>query len=981
VDNRRAPSRFLVPTLLVVTLAAAAVAAPDRPSSSRPTGPPAPDVIAVVDGVPIRQGEWDRLADPYFREVETRAGRKLTEEEKRLLRRNLLEELIRERLWLADARRRGMVVSEAVIDARMRESPFFKVDGKKVDEAKFLSFKRSPTSNYAALKAQVGMGLLIEEYTRWMERRFGPREPEVRKAFQERTAQATIRYFILGPDVASLEPEASLKQIRAYYEAHPQEFQAPDSARIQYVKVPIDAAPADSGRDGAAEAAQKSAMDLLAAIQSGAPVETAAKMYGGLHDTGWFRVAEPVRGLGRSEALQNAIRDATPGQWIKTPIRNGPQFLVVHLLERKATRLQSFREVAAVAKRQADRLLREGASDSLGREEVRLHPETYAVPRLWGTIVARAAASIGDGKPVTPKDVEKETDRRRKAAKIKSGNRAWVDSVKALVPEQLRRARRDETVARAFEEAITRLRKGEPGARAADPIGGVAEAFDLYRGQPIEAPMLVEGAFLDSLYTLRAGTVIGPRIVRDSVFVVRIDRNDPSFIPPYEAVRQSASSNAQMVKRWALEREAERYYESHRDDYRKKPEWIFDYVYFKKAKPESVAVAESTIVAYYHGHPLEFTAPAAAKPRIILVRYRPADGPDAREKGLQRALAARDRILKGEDFAAVAREVSDDRQSADQGGAIPEVTRSALMKELVDMIFTLPIGQVSEPVEAGSAFHLIRVDSRSEERLRTLEESRSEIQALFGEPLADSLALSAAARLAASVAAGGSFDSLAAREGGATRSEPIQAGEPLPGIGPFETVATAIGSLSDGSVTPEPVPIQGGYLVARRVREVAPAAAPFEEVKERVILDYQTARRRAVADSLDETIRAAVARGEDIEAIADGMGGMRSSRPFGRLGPILELARDPGLARDSTLLDRIFSSKPGRALPPVKSTLGTVYIVVESVTAPPAADFARRREEVWREIVDQRIEAWTARLRSRATVTLYRKDLRALATG
>ncbi len=51
---------------------------------------------------------------------------------------------------------------------------------------------------------------------------------------------------------------------------------------------------------------------------------------------------------------------------------------------------------------------------------------------------------------------------------------------------------------------------------------------------------------------------------------------------------------------------------------------------------------------------------------------------------------------------------------------------------------------------------------------------------------------------------------------------------------------------------------------------------------------------------------------------------------------------------------------------------------MDSVTAPPAADFARRRDEMWREIVDQRIEAWTARLRSRAQVTLFRKDLKSL---
>jgi hypothetical protein len=106
---------------------------------------------------------------------------------------------------------------------------------------------------------------------------------------------------------------------------------------------------------------------------------------------------------------------------------------------------------------------------------------------------------------------------------------------------------------------------------------------------------------------------------------------------------------------------------------------------------------------------------------------------------------------------------------------------------------------------------------------------------------------------------------------------------------------------------------------------------------------------------------------------------MRMSRPFARSGPIPDFKdRDPRVASDSVLLERIFTSRPGKVLPPVKSSMGTIYMIVESVTVPPAVDFARHRDEVWRDIVDRRIEAWTARLRSRAQVVVYRKDLKSL---
>ncbi len=208
------------------------------------TRPPAtsvpPNQIAVVDGIPILDEEWDRLAKPYFEEVEARAGRPISDDEKRLLRRNVLDELIRERLWLADALRRGMRVSAATVESRMKQSPFFKTNGQP-DEAKFQAFKNSTTSNYPEIRAQIERALILEDYTRWMERRFGPREAELKKSFEERTSLASIRYFALGPDVISLEPEATTAEIRAYYNDHPDEFETPEETRIQYVRIPITA--------------------------------------------------------------------------------------------------------------------------------------------------------------------------------------------------------------------------------------------------------------------------------------------------------------------------------------------------------------------------------------------------------------------------------------------------------------------------------------------------------------------------------------------------------------------------------------------------------------------------------------------------------------------------------------------------------------------------------------------------------------------
>jgi parvulin-like peptidyl-prolyl isomerase len=956
-------------------------ATPPR-TSTQPTPRAAPratqgsEAMGVVDGIPILEAEWDRLANPYFEEIAARAGRALNEEEKRLLRRNVLDELIRERLWLADAMRRGVAVTETAIDSRMKQSDFFKTNGQP-DEAKFRAFKSSPTSNYTSLRAQVQRSLLLEEYIRWMERRFGPREAELKKTFEERTSQAAIRYFVLGPEAVSLDTEATPAQVRAYYEAHPDEFETADEARVQYIRVPGAAEPsaADSAR-AASDAARKTAGEILNAVVAGAPIETAAKPYGGIHDSGPFRMGEPVRGLGRSDAITAAVRSTEPGRWVPEPLRVGPYWLVLKVTERRPARRVPYSEALPFAKRKADALVRDAALDSLARQEVREHPERYYVPRIQASIVARGLDSFEAGPTPTTKEIEKRLERLRKELGIPEKDTAWADSVRPTLPAFMLRERRVNSATRSMKEAASRLAKREAAARVAARHAGVLSSFQLYRSEPPTRPFLVEGAFLDSLYTLSPGAVVGPRVREDSIFVVRVEQLDFRFLPPYPAVEAAAKTAVIERRREALVREAEAWFGSHRGSYQTPKRWVLDMVTFLKPKKEDLPIAPDSIAAYWSARPLEFTEPARARVHHVLIRApEGASRADARKKALQ----ARERIKKGEDFGAVAREVSEDPTSAAKGGDLGELTRGAVVKEFGDAAFAIPIGEISEPVETRFGYHILRVDERKPERLRPLEECTEEIRGVLAGALSDSLAFRPSSALArAGARPGASFDSLAAAHGGVKRTEPVAALADIPGIGRIPELEQIVSALPDGGVAPEPIAFTDGYVVLRRVREVASEEAEFQEVSERVVGDYQLAKRRALADSLNGVVRAALKSGESVETLAVRFGGLRTSRMFGREGPIPDFQRDAALARDSTYLALVFSAKPGAALPPLEGTTGTLYAVVDTVAVPSPGEFAKQRDALQRELVEERIDAWTARLRAKAEIRMNRRELQAL---
>ena len=965
--------------LLFVALSALAprIAASQEPATRAAAGS---DVIAVVDGIPIRQFEWDRLAPAYFKEVEAEAGRPLSEEELRLLRHNVLHELIRERLWISDARRRGMSVTLAQVEARMRQSDFFKTNGKP-DESKFQAFKRSPTSNYPTVRTQLELGLVLEQYQRWMERRFGPRDAELRQAFRERTIQASIRYFLLGPDAVSLDPEATEAQIRAYYEAHPDEFRAAAEARIQFVKVPFPGPPAasDSARDVAAVAGLEKAKELLVAIRSGIPPETAAKVYGGFHDSGPFRIGEPIRGIGRSDALADAIRAGEVGAWLPEPVRIGTYHLVARVLEKKSSRLVSMREAAAAAKRKADAEVREAAIDSLARAEIETHPESYMRPRATVTVVARPLAAFDDPKPISPKDVEKTLRRLRKAAGISDTARAWTDSVRTALPARLGAERRLAAGSKAMGEIARELGKGKSLAEAAERRNATVSVTELYRGEPPARPGLVEGAFLDSLYEFRPGTIVGPRVARDTIFIARVERIDPSFRPPYETVRAEARTAALLARRRETEREAEQWFRDRRDRYLTPVRFVLDAAYFPKQPLDTLAVPEDSVAAYHAAHPLEFTEVARAHVRHILVGAAPSDPARVKDAARQKALDLRERIVQGASFAEIAKEHSDDKSSSERGGDLGVIIRSQVVAEFGTVAFSIPVGQVSEPVLTKYGYHLILVDERVPERLRALEECRSEIREVLAGAYGDSAAVRRARTLIAAGRDSASFaDASAIAEGGVRRFGPMAAGESLGDFGPQPGLADWVGSLPVGAITQEPLRLTTGYLVARKAGEAEPVPAPFEEVRDRVVADYQNARRKTLADERNREIRARVAAGADLDSIFLVYGGLRPSKPFGRSGPIPEFARDPSIGRDSVYLETLFASKPGATLPPLSGASGTLYAEVETLTDPSPTEYAKRRDELRRELLEQRIEAWTERLRSRATVAIHRADLKGL---
>jgi len=92
----------------------------------------------------------------------------------------------------------------------------------------------------------------------------------------------------------------------------------------------------------------------------------------------------------------------------------------------------------------------------------------------------------------------------------------------------------------------------------------------------------------------------------------------------------------------------------------------------------------------------------------------------------EEALAVIDRLNEGESFEDLAQELSIDPGSAAEGGDLGWFRRDDMVSPFAGAAFTLEIGEISEPVESQSGWHVIEVLEREERELDEAALSRAQ---------------------------------------------------------------------------------------------------------------------------------------------------------------------------------------------------------------------------------------------------------------
>lgn len=148
-----------------------------------------------------------------------------------------------------------------------------------------------------------------------------------------------------------------------------------------------------------------------------------------------------------------------------------------------------------------------------------------------------------------------------------------------------------------------------------------------------------------------------------------------------------------------------------------------------KEVSENTKFTDLDLRAYYDAHKNDFEE---ADGSHILIRFKgsrvplkPNEKDLTDEEALAKAKDLRAKIVAGGDFATIAKAESDDPGSAAKGGELGKFRHGQMVGPFDKAAFTLPVGQVSEPVKTDFGYHLIKITTRTS---KTFDEAKPDIE-------------------------------------------------------------------------------------------------------------------------------------------------------------------------------------------------------------------------------------------------------------
>ncbi len=969
--------------LTVLVLVALALPGLMAWAQTRPGAPPrsAPAAIATVGARRIPRDDFDRRAAQAMQQF---AGRGAVPVEMRdLIRRQLLETLIRVQLLAQEARRTGITVSPLEAEAELRKDPFFSPGGQ-FDASRMLAIKTTQKPQYDAAIQGISEQLAARALNERLEQRLRPDDAVIRADARRELTKTTVDYLSLRRgEFNGSYPEPREKSILEYYRSHAAEFQRPDRATlsIAFANTPT-MAESLKHVPGAAQAwtrRMKQLGDSLVALaRGGLDFEAACVSLGGARP-GIVVQTENFPGYWQGSAAQSAqVFHARPGQ-VLDPIPGTEGFLLVRVDDVTPAHLAPLAEVSREIRGKL-------------RADARLHHEEYEQRSLYASVrdsltgpawrFRYAVADTAAMRIAEPSAADLDRFYRGHQADYSSFDAARgqivarsLDEVRTDVRVRLLRERRIES-ARTQADQLFRTWGANKRDAALEVALRVRETAPVPRGADIDTGLAAR-TVSDTVWTRGEPRAVGIMPYARGFVVWQTTTRLPVHTPTFDqardalqlAVRSQKEQEELQGARALFERNPSRFSSG-------------NIIYFTRAvvpAPElmTVPLTYEEVERFHRRNIDKYSAPELIRARHILVApVGPSAAADRAAREKAQALLVRARA--GEDFAKLAREASDDEPTRDKGGDLGTFGRGTMLDEFDAAVFAMEPGQISDLVKTRSGYHIILCLEHEPAVIQPLSMIYSNVSSDAATAKAETLAVQRADSLMRVLRTAAQAKAAVARMSMVSNQYQHRIGDAIT-VTNVRPLFERIEKLKAGELMRPPFRAKGQGVWIAWVDSITPPRTPiWDEVRQRVLDAYRLDSGQRALEAKRAELDSLFAQGWSLDSVATLWGG-------------LERIRDAAAGKGLPALggsERVDSLLFGTARTP-EITAGTTSgwltlpnglarLRVLARSDPSADQLASRAEKLRREELERRLSTYFEDLKRRYPVRILDARLREL---
>jgi peptidyl-prolyl cis-trans isomerase D len=390
----------------------------------------------------------------------------------------------------------------------------------------------------------------------------------------------------------------------------------------------------------------------------------------------------------------------------------------------------------------------------------------------------------------------------------------------------------------------------------------------------------------------------------------------------------------------------------------------------------TIVVPDADVQAFYNQNLQQYQTPAQVRASHILFKI---EGKDEKVVRTQAEEVLKKAKAPGADFAALAKQYSEDDSNNANGGDLDYFGRGRMVAEFEQAAFAMKAGEVSDLVKTAFGFHIIKVVDNKPDSTRPVAEVRPEIEEQLKWQKAQAEAEKNAKSLEGTMKSAADLDRVAKeRSLQVTETGLVLQSEPIQGVGAQPELSSRVFGMKEGEVTPA-MRVATGWVFATTTGRQDAYLPKLDEVRARVTDDLKQEKAVDLVKQRAAAIAADLKQAKDFAAAVKRAGlEIKTTELIARGAPVADLGVSEQVDAAA------FALPQGGISDAITTPTGTAVVRVAEKVTVSDQEVEQGREQLRDEMVNARRDrffgAYMQKAKSGLTITI-REDTLARLTG